>query len=212
MPHPAPDTEVQRRRAVAWAVALTADTPLAPQRYERALLARYQEGTLTLDQVIDLLDACVYQVLYRSRATRPFNENQLQQLIEKSRRHNAEHGITGLLLYSESRFVQVLEGPQDAVRAVYARVQQDSRHTQVVTVSEGPTPVRRFAEWSMGLGHAAGPAVVRALETVVTQEIEPGTLPDDSLLQALLQAFGVERAKNTHDPFGGGVGKAGKSQ
>lgn len=195
------NTEAYRSRAVAWAVALTADTPLAPRRYERQLLTQYQQGTLTIDQVTELLDASVYQVLYRSRATCPLNEAQIQHLLEKSRRHNAGQGISGLLLYSDGRFVQALEGPEDAVRTLYAKIQQDARHSQVVTVSEGPGPARRFAEWSMGLGHVASPAVVRALETVLAQESEPGTSPDDSLLQALLQAFGVERAKNAHDAF-----------
>ncbi|MBF9239646.1 hypothetical protein I2I05_19795 [Hymenobacter sp. BT683] len=45
-----------RRKAVAFGLNLTKNTPLAPAYYEKQLLARYIQGTLTLDQVLDCLD------------------------------------------------------------------------------------------------------------------------------------------------------------
>ena len=186
---PFPDTPAARRRAVAWAVALTAGTSLAPRRYERYLLDRYQGGVLTIDEVIELLEASVYQVLYRSRATRPLGEAQLQELLEYSRAYNARYQITGLLLYSDGRFVQVLEGDEAPVRALFARIQQDSRHTQVVTLREGPGPQRRFADWQMAFGHVAAPALDQVLGAVNRPAPEPVAI-DDPHLQALLKAFG----------------------
>jgi hypothetical protein len=47
--------------------------------------------------------------------------------------------------------VQVLEGPEAAVRALYACIRQAPRHSHVVTVSEGPGPGRRFGAWGRGL-------------------------------------------------------------
>lgn len=47
----------QRQRAVAWALRFTEDTPLAPDPYERALLTRFIEGKLTLEQVLERLEA-----------------------------------------------------------------------------------------------------------------------------------------------------------
>lgn len=183
--------EAQRRRAVAWAVALTAGTPLAPGRYERQLLARYERGELTLDQVLDLLDAATYQVLYRSRATIPPTAADLQRLLAHAREWNAEAGITGLLLYRDGRYVQVLEGPEAAMRAVYARIRHDPRHTQVVTVSEGLAPARRFPDWRMALGHVAQPVVARLLGAVLAEEPFHGVPIDEPLLYQLLEAFGV---------------------
>lgn len=185
-------TETQRRRAVDWAVAITANTRLAPQRYERQLLARYQQGDLTIDQVIELLDTSVYQVLYRSRATVPLSEEEMQQLLDASRRYNVENRVTGLLLYSAGHFVQVLEGPEEAVRDLYATIQQDARHTQVVTVSAGPTAERHFAGWSMAFGHAATLDLDRALEAVQQQQPLAGPAMEDPNLVALLYAFGID--------------------
>ena len=179
----------QRRRAVAFAVALTSGTPLAPQRYERSLLALFEAGILDLDEVSELLEQSVYQILYHSRATQPPGEHELRALLEQSERSNACRQVTGLLLYSAGRYVQVLEGAQNDVAALYARIRCDPRHQQVVTVSEGPGPRRLFADWSMGFGSVAAPEVDRVLDAVLAPHPPVGLRVENAHLQVLLEAF-----------------------
>ena len=183
-------SEAARRRAVAAAVALTANTPLAPKRYERQLLARYQTGELTIDEVLDLLDKSTYHVLYRSQATQAPTEADLQVLLEWSRAYNAQQQITGLLLYSDRRFVQLVEGPEAAVRDLYARIQADARHTQVVTLSDGPGPQRWFADWHMAFGYVEALELHQVLGAV-TRHTAPVVPLADPHLQTLLHAFGL---------------------
>lgn len=185
----------QRQRSIALAVALTANTPQAPQRYERQLLEHYRQGKLTIDQVVSLLDNSIYQVLYHSVTTQPLQEAELQALLAQARSYNAQHQLTGILLYSDGRFVQLLEGPEAAVRALYPRIQRDRRHSQVVTVSEGPGPHRRFADWSMGLGRVASPEVAEALDVVLAHEATLAPELAEPYLRSLLQAFGVGLAE-----------------
>ena len=109
-------------------------------------------GTLTIDQVLALLEESVYHVLYRSCATHPMTEADLQALLDWLRIYNA-HQLTDLLLYSDGRFMQLIEKPETVVQALYARIQQYLRHTQVVTMSGGPGSQRWFKEWSMAFGH-----------------------------------------------------------
>ena len=182
-------TTAQRCHAVAFAVALTAGTPLAPRRYERELLALFEAGILELDEVDELLDRSIYQVLYHSRATQPPSETDLRDLLAQAEDHNARHQITGLLLYSAGRYVQVLEGNQADVQALYARICRDPRHAQVVTVSEGPGPQRLFADWSMGFGQVAVPEVEQVLAAVQAPQPPPGLHVDDARLRTMLQAF-----------------------
>jgi hypothetical protein len=178
--------EAQRRHAVAYVVALTANSALAPQPYERQLRDRFAHGELTLDQLEYLLATRVHQVLYHSQVTQLPTEEDLQGLRELSRRYNTAHGITGLLLYSEARYVQLLEGPQAAVEDLYRRIQHDIRHTRVHTVRQGPGP-RRFQFWTMAVGHVTPPHLA---ETVIaSQSTIPAPLISDPRLQALLQAF-----------------------
>jgi len=172
---------------------MTTNTPLAPQRYERQLLARYQHGELTIDQVVELLEASIYQVLYHSWTTQQLSENQLQELLEYSRRYNAQHQITGLLLYSsDGRYVQMLEGAEKDVQALYAKIQQDSRHQQVVTVSQGPGPKRQFADWHMDFGQVEADMVEQILKAIQAQEFVPRLSTADPRLNALMQSFCIK--------------------
>jgi len=190
MPTSPLDTAAQRCHAVAFAVALTAGTPLAPKRYERELLAQFEAGVLDLEEVGELLDRSIYQVLYHSQVAHPPSESDLHALLAEAQRFNARHQITGLLLYSAGRYVQVLEGAQADVQALYARICRDPRHAQVVTVSEGPGPQRLFANWSMGFGQVAAPDVDRVLAAVQAPPPLLALPPvDDAHLRTLLQAF-----------------------
>ncbi|TVT39286.1 BLUF domain-containing protein [Hymenobacter setariae] len=151
-----PETEAKRRRAIAWAVALTAETHLAPEQYEWELLECYAKGTLTLDQVLQHLDTQIHHVLYRSKAVRLFTKGQLTDLLEQSRAWNEAHNLTGLLCYSsDGHFVQVLEGPAAEVRALFAKIRQDTRHYRVQALSNRATPLRWFADWRMAFTQVA---------------------------------------------------------
>jgi len=78
------------------------------------------------------------------------DESQMAAIVSSSVRHNPENGITGMLLYSQGNFLQVLEGEQAAVDATYARICQDPRHHNTVMLAQEPVKERHFAQWSMG--------------------------------------------------------------
>jgi len=150
--------ESQRRQAIAWALALTASTPLAPRLYEQSLLERYAVGELSLEEVLVRLQTPLHQVLYRSQALQPLDEAQLQDLLEQSRPSNYAQGITGLLCHSQGHFLQLLEGPPEAVHTLYTKIRADRRHHQIVTLRDRPTPQRGFAEWRMAFVPVDAPA------------------------------------------------------
>lgn len=184
------DSAEQHRRAVAWIVALTAIIPPpASHRYARLLVASHQRGDLSFDQLVVLMGTSVYQLLFRSRATYRPSAAQLREMLALARLHNSRKQITGLLLYSEGIFVQVLEGPENEIQELYARVQRDSRHTEVETVSEGLLPKRQFAEWSMDFDLADGPEVERVLGAIRPQRPRPSRAIVSARLHTLLRAF-----------------------
>jgi Sensors of blue-light using FAD len=59
---------------------------------------------------------------------KPFSTEELTDLLRKSRDNNAALGITGMLLYKDGNFMQVLEGDEERVRALATKVSQDRRH------------------------------------------------------------------------------------
>lgn len=58
--------------------------------------------------------------------------------------------VTGALLYRDGRFVQVLEGPEHAVRALYSTIEADSRHSGIHILVSTQLAARNFQSWSMG--------------------------------------------------------------
>ncbi len=72
------------------------------------------------------------QILYCSLARTPWDEPELQAFAQSVSRLNRMDHITGLLMYSEGVFVQLVEGPAQAVQHLWARLLRDPRHFGVV--------------------------------------------------------------------------------
>lgn len=89
-------------------------------------------------------------LVYLSSATVPFSQADLDALLEKSRANNTRDDISGILVYRDGDFLQVLEGPEDKVRATFARIGRDTRHNRVIVLDEATIGERAFGDWSMG--------------------------------------------------------------
>lgn len=89
-------------------------------------------------------------IVYVSAARHAFTPAELQSLLEKSRANNRRDGVSGVLLYRDGDFLQVLEGPEAAVRRTYARIALDPRHGGVIVLDESEIAQRNFGDWSMG--------------------------------------------------------------
>lgn len=75
---------------------------------------------------------------------------ELEDILRESRENNSQQGLTGMLLYYDGAFMQLLEGPEQAVRQMYARISQDPRHRRIISLLEEYVPERSFPDWSMG--------------------------------------------------------------
>ena len=99
-------------------------------------------------------------LVYMSSATAPFDEEALAAVLEHARERNTEAGLTGLLVHRNGRFMQLLEGPYDAVLSTYERILEDDRHGSVQLLAEESIHTRRFPEWSMAYDRPADGAEV----------------------------------------------------
>lgn len=89
-------------------------------------------------------------LIYVSIATHPFTQDELIELLQVSRKNNTAVGLTGILLYKEGKFMQLLEGTKEAIDRTFIRVQHDPRHRDVITLLSGEQEERAFADFSMG--------------------------------------------------------------
>ena len=92
----------------------------------------------------------LYHLGYVSTEAVKFSEEALVALLSEARNANADRDVTGLLLYREGSFYQVLEGSESAVMATFQEIEGDPRHKEVRILFHGETDAREFADWKMG--------------------------------------------------------------
>ncbi len=93
----------------------------------------------------------MHSLLYSSAATMEFKESDLVALLEQARKFNSEHNITGLLLFHNNSFMQLIEGKKDIIMDLFEyKIFRGSRHDAVTEYYNRPIEKRVFSEWSMG--------------------------------------------------------------
>jgi len=133
----------------------------------------------------------VFFYVYCSKATKPFSESDLLDLLTRSRENNAKLGLTGILLHKAGNFMQALEGPELAIRDLLRKIHEDPRHHDVVKMLEGRTAERQFPYWYMGFQNLNSeeakktPGYTEFLDTPLTV----GLAADPTASQRLLHLF-----------------------
>lgn len=92
------------------------------------------------------------QIIYISTSRAPVrpSDQEVQHILSVSRRNNARDGLSGLLVVGGRRFLQVLEGPKEALDRTFNRIRADDRHFAVVEITRRTVEQRGFPEWDMG--------------------------------------------------------------
>jgi hypothetical protein len=91
----------------------------------------------------------LHQLMYMSTLSDK-NESYLRSILEACMQSNKLAEVTGMLLYQDGRIMQVLEGEEVVIKALYEKIQKDKRHHDVFLLDEFPIGNRSFPNWSMG--------------------------------------------------------------
>ncbi len=87
-------------------------------------------------------------LIYKSTPT--LTEKDLPEIAEQSKHNNIDKWLTGLLVYGNNEFIQVLEGAENDIKTLYQKLLSDKRHTNLKVVKKGILERRYFPTWSMG--------------------------------------------------------------
>ena len=93
----------------------------------------------------------LYELIYISKASENFQEEDLVKMLNQARTANLEHEITGLLAYKNQEFLQVIEGKKNKIQRLFDNINNDERHRNVKVIWEESIAYRSFANWQMGL-------------------------------------------------------------
>lgn len=91
----------------------------------------------------------VRRLIYFSTASWMMAEVELDELLAECRAINQRLAVTGFLLYGDGSFMQLLEGPPEAVGLVYGRLLLDERHQDVIKMADSIVEARNFSDWFM---------------------------------------------------------------
>jgi hypothetical protein len=91
----------------------------------------------------------LYRLVYRSESAADLSAAEISTLVRRAAEANGRLGVTGALLHADGQFIQALEGPADAVEALFERICADLRHRRVQLLEWVPVSDRSFAAWGM---------------------------------------------------------------
>jgi hypothetical protein len=74
----------------------------------------------------------------------------LNDIARTAHRNNLESGVSGLLIFSEGQFIQILEGDTVEILQLVANIGVDKRNTNLKVLWHGSQRERQFPDWTMG--------------------------------------------------------------
>ncbi len=139
------------------------------------------------------MTATLVRLMYISRMAPKCGPKELQEILDISRKNNAEMGVTGALCYSAKGFLQCIEGPRKEINTLYRRIVQDHRNEEVTLISYSSIAEREFGQWTMAYVRSDEVEQAIMVKHGATAEFDPYTLNAEQAL-GLLKDIARERA------------------
>ncbi len=137
------------------------------------------------------------RIIYCSQAAYDFPPEELTALLAKSRANNERAGLSGMLLYCSQSFLQVLEGDEAVLEAVYAHILADARHTNLRLLMSEEVPAPLFPDWTMGFEHVDDEDLADELEGFTPALdyplVNPDLVTNAGVAQTLLKLYAKNR-------------------
>jgi hypothetical protein len=133
----------------------------------------------------------MYQLVYVSSARADLGEDDLKDILLHARTANRVLGISGMLVYLDGYFLQVLEGRRECVRDLYAKIEPDRRHSGAKVLIESDIAKPAFPDWSMGFRKASRDDLYMAGFCALTRRALDGRTgrADAKILRTIVKTF-----------------------
>lgn len=119
------------------------------------------------------------RITYISRLAESLTLEEVEAISTISGENNRQYNITGLLVYFEKMFFQIIEGDDQTVDQLYLKIGKDPRHTDILRLkTEYDVGERLFPSWSM--------------KTInLDQQVDDLLLPIKILLQTVIESHSI---------------------
>ena len=137
------------------------------------------------------------RMIYCSQSTIDFSPEELVDLLEAARKRNERSELSGMLLYCNQSFLQMLEGEPAALQETYGRISADDRHNRLRLLMDAEIASRLFPDWTMGFTHVDEDDLADELAGYVPETDHPLVNPDlitsGQVAQRLLALYAENR-------------------
>lgn len=123
---------------------------------------------------------------YMSSAVGKPRQSDIDHLLTRARIRNEREQVTGILLFAEGSFMQVIEGPEAGIERVYSAIVSDPMHHNILELLHESIEMREFAQWSMAYREVGSREVDLRDDLAAKLDAPPGDL---SAVHHLLAAF-----------------------
>ena len=93
------------------------------------------------------------QLIYVSTADYKITHQDLESIVASSIKYKSSYFVTGMLLFFQGDFMQVLEGEEDILEETFSRICNDPRHHYIFPLIKKPINRREFSRWYMGFNN-----------------------------------------------------------
>lgn len=103
------------------------------------------------------------------------SDEELRAIMAAAAPRNKARNVTGLLVADEAAFIQILEGPRNAVSGLFQEIARDPRHRELTLVEMVEIAAPSYPRW--GMAHVSEPAKVDAAwNRIVRSRMSPCSL------------------------------------
>lgn len=109
-------------------------------------------------------------ISYVSTASTSLNNSDMAELFEFVKLKNNNLQITGILLYADGNFFQVLEGEKNQIKNIFDKIKQDARHYNVIKIFDREKTTTSFTKYHSSFSVVSDPSNQRELQNFLDNE------------------------------------------
>lgn len=139
------------------------------------------------------------RLVYASSTDKDWRATDLLELLKICRTNNSARNITGILLYSNKTFFQVLEGEEPDINTVFSQIEKDPRHRDITILEKTNIAERQFPYWSMGFEKVDPKefAHIEGINNFFEEDFSPhGFVHNKEIIKPLLKYFHTKLVKH----------------
>ncbi|MDO1451595.1 BLUF domain-containing protein [Rhodocytophaga aerolata] len=134
------------------------------------------------------------QLVYVSSRKNTCNDFEIEKILAACQKNNPHVDATGVLLYSQDKFIQYLEGEAKQLLALFDKIKQDPRHEKVRMISYGPIKEKAFPSWHMATKKLSKKDVdykthISLQDKKIFAQLLQGEQPEASKVLSMLKQF-----------------------